>query len=164
MHRAESPSVKAMEPVAADSIAMKTLPDASTTSAALPINVEEEEPNEGRSSDLVPFMKPEGLDTATSTSVTMQEADEHSHNNSLTSTVKATNKEHHRGIYWPTPAKMVLFYILGLSCSFAHHYYYRSRDGKMVGTSDDQQWALRYVDVSFQSLEAGYLMGFTHEN
>jgi len=141
-----------MEPAATDSIAMKPLSGASTRSAA-PINVEEEEEsNEG------------GLDTVTSTSVTIQEADTHSHNNSLTPTVKATNKEHHRDIYWPTPAKMVFFYIFGLSCSVAHHYYYRSRNGKMVGTLDDQQWALRYAGVSLQSLEAGHLMDLTHGN
>jgi hypothetical protein len=41
--------------------------------------------------------------------------------------------------------KMVLFFVFGFACSIAHYIYYHSRNGKPVGSSGKQQWALRYV-------------------
>jgi hypothetical protein len=61
--------------------------------------------------------------------------------NSLTPTLTRD----HTGIYWPTPAKMILFFLLGLACCIAHYLYYRSQDGGQVPSQVDQQWALRSV-------------------
>ena len=87
----------------------------------------------------------------TFSAVTVEKLDPHTPKNSLTPLVKVTNEEHPRGIYWHTPVKMVSFFIFGLVCSIAHHFYYESLNGVKVGTSDNQQWALRYVDVSLEA-------------
>ena len=44
--------------------------------------------------------------------------------------------------------EMVLFFVFGFVCSIAHYIYYHSRNGKPVGSSGKQQWALRYVNYS----------------
>jgi hypothetical protein len=51
----------------------------------------------------------------------------------------ASNEKHLRDIHWVSPAKMVCFLGFGILMSLAHHLYYQSRVGKVVGNEHDQQ-------------------------
>lgn len=48
-------------------------------------------------------------------------------------------------IHWLTPAAMLLSYIVGICLAVGHHLYYTMLDGDVVGSTDRQQWSLRYV-------------------
>jgi len=50
-----------------------------------------------------------------------------------------------RKIRWKYPTLMVLSLLLGAMLSVAHHMYYNWLDGQEVGSTNDQQWSLRYV-------------------
>lgn len=47
--------------------------------------------------------------------------------------------------HWKSPILMVFFYSIGFTLSIAHCVIYRSLDGKIVGSSYDQEQNLRYV-------------------
>jgi len=147
LHLPESVTSRQLQPATADSVGTEYL---CHMSYLVPTNAGgAEEHDEGRS--ISSSMEPDNPDIATSASATSRRPVPHSRNNSLIPTIPFTS-EAHRGIYWPTPIKMVLFFIFGLMCSISHHLYYASRDGMKVGSSEDQQWALRYVGVPFQFL------------
>lgn len=44
---------------------------------------------------------------------------------------------------WGNPILMVMFLLIGISLAVAHHFYYLWLDGRVVGDSNKQQWALR---------------------
>lgn len=46
-------------------------------------------------------------------------------------------------IYWLSPVSMIGAFLAGLSTAIAHHVYYHSLDGQVVGSSERQQWALQ---------------------
>lgn len=46
-------------------------------------------------------------------------------------------------IYWLSPVSMIGAFLAGVSTAIAHHVYYHSLDGQVVGNSERQQWALR---------------------
>ena len=48
-----------------------------------------------------------------------------------------------RHVYWRPPTTMVVSLLIGIGCSVALHVYYSSLNGTPVGSSDDQQQALR---------------------
>jgi hypothetical protein len=52
---------------------------------------------------------------------------------------------HHTGLYWFSPVYMVGSFLIGLAMAIGHHSYYASLSGDLVGNTDDQQWALRFV-------------------
>lgn len=47
--------------------------------------------------------------------------------------------------HWKAPILMLLFYSIGLALSLAHCVIYRDLDGKIVGSSYDQEQNLRYI-------------------
>jgi hypothetical protein len=47
------------------------------------------------------------------------------------------------GIYWRSPASMVIWFLVGTLMALDHHLYYRSLDGQVVGDVDEQQRKLR---------------------
>lgn len=55
------------------------------------------------------------------------------------------NEEQPRGIYWPSPISMAMFFISGFLACLAHHLVYRSLDRQEVGSDSQQQWVLRHV-------------------
>jgi hypothetical protein len=111
------------QPAFTDWIAMISLLDATTSNEALLINVERADNNERRNDSV--SIQPEVPCAATS----IRERDQWPRNDSLTPTVATVDEEHHRGIYWHTPAMMVLFFMFGLACSIAHHVFYSMRNG-----------------------------------
>lgn len=46
-------------------------------------------------------------------------------------------------IYWLSPVSMIGAFLAGVSTAIAHHAYYHSLDGQLVGNAEKQQWALR---------------------
>jgi len=46
-------------------------------------------------------------------------------------------------IYWVIPTTMIGSFIAGLAFAVAHHFFYRSLDGKAVGSINSQQWVRR---------------------
>lgn len=46
-------------------------------------------------------------------------------------------------IYWLSPVSMIGAFLAGVSTAIAHHAYYHSLDGQVVGNVEKQQWALR---------------------
>jgi len=54
-----------------------------------------------------------------------------------------------RKIRWKYPALMVVSLLLGAMLSVAHHMYYKWLNGQDVGSTNDQQWSLRYVKTVF---------------
>jgi len=131
-----------LQPASPDNIAMAPLTPTGTASRVPSANGQGEEGHEnGQRSDSVSFIKSEGLKTATV--VTVAQMHKRSRKNSQAPTLAGD----HRGIYWPTPAKMISFFSLGLVCCAAHHVYYSKRNGGQVLSQVDQQWALRSVDL-----------------
>jgi hypothetical protein len=50
-----------------------------------------------------------------------------------------------RQVYWRTPALMIGTLILGSSLAIGHHSYYKWLNGQNVGSTNNQQWSLRYA-------------------
>ena len=48
-------------------------------------------------------------------------------------------------IHWLTPITMLLSYLLGIGLAVGHHRYYTMLDGDVIGSTERQQWSLRYV-------------------
>jgi hypothetical protein len=48
-------------------------------------------------------------------------------------------------IHWLAPATMVFSYLLGIALAVGHHQYYTMLDGDVIGSTERQQWPLRYV-------------------
>lgn len=46
-------------------------------------------------------------------------------------------------IYWLSPVSMIGAFLAGGCTAIAHHVYYHSLDGQVVGNSERQQWPLR---------------------
>lgn len=44
---------------------------------------------------------------------------------------------------WANPLLMTVSLLVGVSLAVAHHFYYNWLDGRVVGDSNKQQWALR---------------------
>jgi hypothetical protein len=66
-----------------------------------------------------------------------------------------SNEKRLSDIYWVSPAKMVSFLVFGMLMSLAHHLYYQSRVGKVVGNENDQQNEHRLVS-NFDRFFLGY--------
>ena len=47
-------------------------------------------------------------------------------------------------IHWVSPTMMVVSLLCGVALTVGHHTYYKTLDGQEVGSSDSQQWSLRY--------------------
>jgi hypothetical protein len=129
------------QPASPDDISMAPLTPTGTASRVPSANGQGEEHENSRRSDSVSFIKSEGPKTATV--VTVAQMHERSRKNSQAPTLAGD----HRGVYWPTPAKMISFFFFGLVCCIAHHVYYSIRNGGQVLSQVDQQWALRSVDL-----------------
>jgi hypothetical protein len=56
-----------------------------------------------------------------------------------------SNEKRLSDIHWVSPTKMVSFLVFGILMSLAHHLYYQSRVGKVVGNENDQQNEHRLV-------------------
>src|SRR6202034_199052 len=50
-----------------------------------------------------------------------------------------SNEKRFRDVYWVSPTRMVTLLVFGIFMSLAHHLYYQSRVGKVVGNESDQQ-------------------------
>jgi len=48
-------------------------------------------------------------------------------------------------IHWLTPVTMLLSYLFGIGLAIGHHLYYTMLDGDVVGSTERQQWSLRYI-------------------
>jgi hypothetical protein len=66
-----------------------------------------------------------------------------------------------RDVHWVSPTKMVTLLVFGISMSLAHHLYYQSRVGKVVGNESDQQNKHRLVS-NFDSFFLGELYWSSH--
>lgn len=58
----------------------------------------------------------------------------------LRSTADTNNVEW--GIYWVTPASVILLFVLGTMSAIGHHFHYSALHGTIVGTETQQRWAL----------------------
>ena len=135
-------SQETLQPASPDEIAMTPfLPAESRSTNVEDEDDDEEQEDDGWKRDSISFIKPKGLETGTV--VTVKEVEHRHRKNSQAPTLVGD----HTGIYWRTPAKMISFFFFGLVCSIAHHVYYSTRDGGLVPSQVDQQWALRFVDL-----------------
>src|SRR3978361_55989 len=50
-----------------------------------------------------------------------------------------------RTIHWLSPTSMTFNLVAVVCLAVGHHCYYHLLDGQAVGSSDDQQWSLRYA-------------------
>jgi len=66
-----------------------------------------------------------------------------------------------RDVHWVSPTKMVILLFFGISMSLAHHLYYQSQVGKVVGNESDQQNEHRLVS-NFDSYFLGELYKSSH--
>lgn len=57
----------------------------------------------------------------------------------LRSTADTNNVEW--GIYWVTPASVILLFVLGTMSAIGHHFHYSALHGTIVGTEIEQRWA-----------------------
>ena len=71
-------------------------------------------------------------------------AQPHGRNDSVT-TIDVLEDEKQRGIHWPSPLSMVIYFIVGFVAALSHHFYYCSYNGIQVGNDVQQQWVLRFV-------------------
>jgi hypothetical protein len=55
----------------------------------------------------------------------------------------SSNEEH--GIYLRSPVLMISCWIFGAIFSLVHHLFYSHFDGSIVGSTDEQQWNIRFV-------------------
>lgn len=51
-------------------------------------------------------------------------------------------------IHWAPPAMMIVSLLCGVALSVGHHYYYSKLNDQEAGSSERQQWSLRYSKVS----------------
>jgi hypothetical protein len=52
-----------------------------------------------------------------------------------------------RSIYWVPLTMMCVSLLLGIGLAVGHHIYYSWLNGQDVGSTDSQQWSLRYVET-----------------
>lgn len=62
--------------------------------------------------------------------------------------------------HWKSPVLMVLLYITGLVLSVAHCVFYKNLDGKIVGSSYDQEQNLRYDPGSLSPFPCSFELPF----
>lgn len=134
--------VATLQPASLDDITMAPSTPAGTASRAPSANAQgEEEHGNSQRDNSVSFIKPRG--PKTTAIVTVYNVPQRPRKMSRAPTLT----DNHKGIYWPTPAKMFSFFFFGMVCCIAHHVYYSTRNGGQVLSQGDQQWALRSVDL-----------------
>jgi len=53
--------------------------------------------------------------------------------------------------FWATPLSMVGYFLAGISFAVLHHVYYQNLDDTLIGSTQRQQWPIRYEDTPLSS-------------